>query len=63
VSTAAAIVVATVALACPLHVLCRVRQGRRACAPAADDAGSAVPERQRHLAERLESLARRASAP
>jgi hypothetical protein len=62
VSTAAAIVVATVALACPLNMLSRARQGGRACcAPAAEDAAAAVRERQRALAERIESLARRES--
>jgi hypothetical protein len=57
VSTATAIVAATVALACPLHLLWRARQGRRACcAPAADEAAAAVRARQRALAERIESL-------
>jgi hypothetical protein len=62
VSTAAAIVVATAALACPLHILSRARQRRRACcAAAADDAAAALRERQRALAERIDSLARRES--
>jgi hypothetical protein len=57
VSTALAIVIAAVALACLLHMLWRARQGRRACcAPAADDAAAAVGARQRALAERIESL-------
>jgi hypothetical protein len=64
VSTVAAVVVAAVALACPLHMLWRGRQGRRACcAPAAHDATAAVRARQRALAESIESLARGESAP
>jgi hypothetical protein len=64
VSTVAAVVVAAVALTCPLHMLWRARQRRRACcAPAADNAAAAVRARQRALAERIESLARRESTP
>ena len=56
-STALAIVIAAVALACPMHMLWRARQRRRACcAAAADDAAAAVGARQRALAERIESL-------
>jgi hypothetical protein len=68
VSTAVAIVVAVVALACPLHILWRMRQGRRACcSPARGDAAAALRARQRELGERIETLApseaRREGAP
>jgi hypothetical protein len=68
VSTAVAIGVAAVALACPLHMLWRIRQGRRVCcAPAGTDAAAALRERQRELGARIESLAaseaRREAAP
>jgi hypothetical protein len=68
VNTAVVIAVAAVALACPLHMLWRMRQGRRACyPPARSDAAAALRERQRELGSRIESLApseaRREAAP
>jgi hypothetical protein len=68
VSRAVAIAVAAVALACPLHMLWRMRQGRRACCPPArGGAEAALRERQRELGARIESLApsqaRREAAP
>ncbi|MGH2945285.1 MAG: hypothetical protein ACRDPC_03305 [Solirubrobacteraceae bacterium] len=67
-STAVAIAIAAVALACPAHMLWRMRQGRRACcSPARSDAPAALRERQRELGARIESLAaseaRREAAP
>ena len=67
-STAAAIVVAALALACPLHMVWRVRQGRRGCcAPVGRGAAAARRERQRELGARIESLgpsvARREATP
>ena len=58
-STAVAIVIAAAALACPLHMFWRIRQGRRAacCPPARGDAAAALRERQRELGARIESLA------
>jgi hypothetical protein len=62
VSTAAAIVVAGIALACPLHMLWHMRPGRRAsCLPARGDAVVELRERQRALAGRVDSRARRGS--
>jgi len=59
VTTAVAIAVTTVALACPLHMLWRVGQGKRArCLPAGSDPAAALLERQRALAERVETVAR-----
>lgn len=56
-STAVAIAVAVVALACPLHTLWRMRQGRRACCPPArGDAAATLRQRQRVLGARIESL-------
>jgi hypothetical protein len=58
VSTAVAIVAAAVALACPLHMLARTRQGRRACCgPLRRDPAVEVRERRLALAERIELLA------
>jgi hypothetical protein len=67
-STAIAIMVAAAALACPLHMLWRMRQGRRACCPPArSHAAAALRERERELGARIESLAsseaRREAAP
>ena len=69
-STAVAIAIAAVALACPAHMLWRMRQGRRACcSPARSDAAAAAAlrERQRELGARIDSLApseaRREAAP
>jgi hypothetical protein len=68
VSSAVAIAVAAVALACPLHMLSRMRHGRRASSsPARSDAAGALRERQLELGARIESLApseaRREAAP
>jgi hypothetical protein len=68
VSTAALLVVAAIALACPLHMLWRMRHGRGACCPPVRSAtAAALRERQRELAARTEWLAsseaRREAAP
>jgi hypothetical protein len=67
VSTTVAIAVAAVALACPAHMLWRMRQGRRACCSPARSDAAALRERQRELRARIDSLApsetRRESAP
>jgi hypothetical protein len=58
VSTAAVLVVAAVALSCPLHMLWRMRHGWHACCtPASRGEAVALRERQRALAERIQSVA------
>ena len=50
---------AALALACALHMLWRMREGKRAgCLPAGRDPASELADRQRALAEDIEALAR-----
>jgi hypothetical protein len=64
VSTAVAIVLAAVVLACALPMLWRMGQGRRAyCPPAGSGTTAMLRERQRELGARIESLARSDACP